>query len=415
MDITPRFENNQVFDDNPDILVNFNMNKFIDKYFIDNIDLFERIIRVFSDNYMLLSKLFKLCKNIPYLFYLIVNKEKYPDLRTREDTSIITIFIRICLNYLYRLPTFQPHTKIKNMFHLEFPDEINAICHYMDQSLRLKGYSNSYNIAVTSILVLRGICPKLVIYSLETSKELMKIAGVSTLNILDVPKDVEVDNPKKHVKPKLKRMKRVHMCTECKNWVCEPCSRANNDLHVAPHKTMSLKNIKNPFSLKLNLNDIKAESSSSNSPRTTKTPKHNDIPSEYMISKYDRFCRDIVIKGHKYTVSPYTPKECNILFSGDEIDILKQNWYKFSDNNIQFAKYGSILQHIIGTNTADQDFYYWDSLFTYNDRIILLDNIDKYIYNLVILIDENGETKFTKDSLTKFITKWKHTYNELLK
>ena len=421
MDIVPRFELENVID--TELVVSFDQNKCIDTVLIKDISMLKFIIKYLGHNIKLLSKLLLLCKDPLYIFYLLLMDSRDPISESRIDECIITIYIKTCINHLYDMPTFSKTTKVKHILQLEFQDEINALCHYMDQALRIKGVEHPHIKAVTSCIVLRGICPRLVVYSLETSKDLMKIAGVSSLSLHDVPSDKEIEkesfNVKKKDKPCLKRMERVHMCSECKNWVCAPCQdkedKLKNDSPRGKFKTLSR--------LRLNLTDISDSNLTSRfsiSPRTPKTPTTPKI-AEYnrqMALKYDRFCRDIVIKGHKYITMPYTPKERDILFTIDDIGTLKDIWHTMIKeefhNKEWIISYGLALQTIINNKSQNKDLYYWNMLFTEDELKILLNNHNKTVTEIKKLILNDKTHRYSTKSLDKYISGWISEYNRIL-
>ena len=147
----------------------------MDIYLSENIDLLVKIIDLHDP--LLVYKIFSLCDNLPNLFNLLLLREPCPELSLRDDDSTLTKFVRICFRYLYILFKLQGNIQFKYVMKVEVPDAIALMCFHLDRILWK--HSKSHIIAVTSILTLRGICPKLMITSINTAKDRMKVAGIT--------------------------------------------------------------------------------------------------------------------------------------------------------------------------------------------------------------------------------------------
>jgi len=375
-----------------------------DVHFTGNVDFLEKLLDILDDR--IISKILSLCKNLPLIFNTIIKLTPAPELDLRDDHSLLTKFIRICLKYLYPPSLILNDLTFESVMNIKIPDPINIMCYYLDRTIWK--HPKSHIIAVTSILTLRGICPKLVVSSFTLAKEVMKIAGISSISEIDILEDVSI----------IIRSTTgdIHVCQKCKMWICDDCEKSSspNFSNISPD---SPRNSCIRYSSSSNDigNDTTAKKSKSFSPRKTGTfsPKSffytsmRDSPRSYkhrkksypqdtksknlrsdQISMYDIFCQNIIHKGYKKSVGKnisefYHPIK---IFKYEIIELMEKFKF-FLDTEENYIRYGNILRKIIEENDFCLDrnhFLYWDSQFDETERKELYKNI----YCEVIVTDD---------------------------
>jgi len=347
----------------------------MDIYLTDNIDLLIKIIDICDPR--LVYKIFSLCRNLPNVFNLLLLRESCPELSLRDDDSTLTKFVRICFRYLYILFKLQGNIQFKYVMKVEVPDAIALMCFHLDRILWK--HSKSHIIAVTSILTLRGICPKLMINSINTAKDIMKVAGITSVSEVDMVDDISI---------MIKSMTGdLHICHKCSKWVCDDCT---NPLHL------DLSNVASSSSSNNDVDRRRSFSPCNFSPRNffyKESPRQNVIrkkscPKEYTkplspknpyiknIALYDNFCRDVIYKGYKNSQVEKNYGKPEIHFTQYDIEELMEKWVYLFDTRENYISYGNILRFIVEKYEYKLNIYqllYWDNLFSNDERIELYD------------------------------------------
>lgn len=392
----------------------------LDNIFLNNIKLLEKIL-LFLDP-KVAAKLLGLCKDIPQIFNILIQNEPAPELSLRDDESTLTNFVRICFKYLFPLQYFKEDITFKHALRTEIPEPISMMCYHMERVL----YKNpkSHIVSVTSIIALRGLCPKIVCISVKTAKKLMKVAGMCSLSDKDFPDEIYIiiKDSSGH----------LHICNKCKKWTCSLCTEDETSKSKIPILDLGMCSNGSRFSSPKNTNlHIKSESFSprniihsgkktfSKDQPKLSSPQHNikslskpespGNPYNKNYSLYDNFCRDIVYKGYRSVLLPSTHRKYDI-FSFDEIEELTKALYFFTDTVENYISYGYLIKTIASNSKykfSDKDFFYYDDLLTMEQRIKLYneytDSINvknKYIPNIenkdIEVIWERKFRKITK-------------------
>jgi len=347
----------------------------MDIHITNNIDLLIRIIDTHDP--LLVYKIFSLCHNLPNIFNLLLLKESYPELSLRDDDSTLTKFVRICFRYLYILFKLQGNIQFKYVMKVEVPDAIALMCFYLDRILWK--HSKSHIIAVTSILTLRGICPKLMINSINTAKDIMKVAGITSISEVDMSDDITI---------MIKSMTGdLHICHKCSKWICDDCT---NPLHL------DLSNVASSSGGSSSPDRYRGYSSRKFSPRnlfSKESPRQNVVrkkscPKEFTkplspknpytkkIALYDNFCRDVIYKGYKNSQIEKDYGKPEITFTAYDIEELMEKWVHLMDTKENYISYGNILRYIVERYQYKlniNQLLYWDNMFSDEQRSELYD------------------------------------------
>ena len=382
----------------------------MDIYLSENIDLLVKIIDLHDP--LLVYKIFSLCDNLPNLFNLLLLREPCPELSLRDDDSTLTKFVRICFRYLYILFKLQGNIQFKYVMKVEVPDAIALMCFHLDRILWK--HSKSHIIAVTSILTLRGICPKLMINSINTAKDIMKVAGITSVSEVDMVDDIAI---------MIKSVTGdIHICEKCSKWVCDDCvnplhlnlsniasgsSGSNNGSNSGSSSNEGTRHRSGSFSPR-NFSPrsiFSKESPRRHVVRKTSCPKEFTRPispkNPYVkkIALYDNFCRDVIYKGYKNYQSDKSYGTPEINLTAYDIEELMEKWIQLMDSKENYISYGNILRYIVERYQYvlnPNQLLYWDNMFSEDQRLEL--------YNTRCEEIEKEEG---------IRTKWRECYNNL--
>lgn len=369
----------------------------LDDCFLSNTKLLERIIQIFD--LKVTATLLGLCKDIPEVFSTLIQKEKAPELSLRNDSSTLTIFVRICFKYLFPLQDFKEDITFKHALRVDIHESIAMMIFHMERALYK--HPKSHIIATTCILTLRGLCPKIIGVSVDIAKKIMKVAGMCSLSDKDLPDEI-------YIIIRDTSSGDLHICNKCKKWTCDRCegeltkpkipkldlakckesisSPRNTHLHES---SFSPRNIIHPRKRSLSKDPPQATSLHNIHSFLKKESPGNRLEKNY--SLYDNFCRDVVYKGYRSVLLPSTPRKYHT-FSENEIEELIKAWYCFMDTFENYKTYGDIIRsigHNFGYKFSKEDFIYYDNLLSMEQRIKL--------YNEYKNGEENIDEEITKD------------------
>lgn len=371
-------------------------NSTLDSCFSNNVALLERLIKHVDPH--VVKKLLNICKDIPQLFNVLLQRESSPELSLRDDDSVLTNFIRICIKYIFPLFEYSDGISLKYALKTDVPEAIAMMCYHLDRVL----YRNpkSHIISVTSILVLRGMCPKIIGVSVPVAKKLMKVAGLSSLADKDLSDDISI----------IIRCSSgdVHICGKCKKWICDDCGddkgkvpRLNltecNKEPLRTRETFSPRSIIHP----------RRRSASKDSPRSSTNlqsflkPDSPGNPFNKKLSMYDNFCRDVIYKGYRSVLLPSTPRKYDYYFSTEEIGELMKAWHSFTNTFENYQSYGDMIRIVARNNNYEfskKDLIFWDDLFSIEHKNRLYDEVTQKIEN-------------PNDTITEI--KWKRMFKKL--
>ncbi len=427
-------------------------NSDINKILSGNVNLLKKIVDIHESN--VASKILLLAENVTDLFNLLITDESEPFLSLRNDDSTLTKFTRICFKHLYPLFNLHEDITFKQVMELEIPHPIAVMCYRLDRA-QWK-HPKSHILSVTAILTLRGICPKLIVHSRETAKQIMKVAGITSISEVDMSSDIPI---------LIKSMTGdFHICEKCKKWVCVECknslvidlsqvrkehdntpllNRSGSDPSVgskfSPRSLFALKDSPrvNKVKKKILIREVSktqpygssssvsgssssssssgSSSSGSSSSGSSSSSQKNQItkkkslqepvrpisPNNPYIKKvamYDNFCRDVIYKGYQRVLLERNYSGPRAKIKECDFRGLMSKWRYFFDSESMYLSYGDILRLLLkeaDVNLTEDQLLFWDIQFEKKKRRELYRNRLKEI---------------TDDEL---MSKWKQAYINL--
>lgn len=350
-----------------------------DVLFID-VDILK--ILIMKIPYNLLARITQLSGNTTEVFDSLIRSEKSPELSLREDSSAVSCFLKMCFTQIYNMDSLDNISSLEEITKVSFHEDICKMCYYLDRTMI--GNSRSHIIAVTGIITMKLVCPKLLRISIPLTRDVMKLSGLSSINESDMPYDTSVI---------IKNEKgKIHICEECGKWVCDEC---RNPLKLDLSK-LRLKKVASDSesdtlshsSTSSNTEPVKSffsrNSPVSFSPRNlfkSKDSPHDDLKRSYIIDMnkrltprditlYDDFCRSIIYKG--YTAQCSFRKLISIM-RDDEIELDKL-WIYFMEEEDLYIKYGLFLKDLYRLTRMipnDDLLIYWDNLLDEQEKAII--------------------------------------------